>query len=418
MSQLAQAQQLFQVQRYQDAEAALREVLAGEPTYPYAHALLALALYHQSRYTDALQEAQTAIGLAPNRGFYHYVEALALLALDRDEESQQSVREALRLDPAEPRYHALLGDIYLRKKAWEKALSAAEAGLRLDPEDVACTNLRGMALVKLGRKDEAHATLADALARDPENASTHANQGWALLHEGNQEEAFIHFREALRLNPLSQWARAGIVEAMKARSPIYRLLLRYFLWMSRLTTEEQWGVSIFTSGTLRALRVFARKVPLLYLIVLPLNLIYFIFVVLTWTARPLFALLLRLDRFGRLALPKEEIIASNWVGVCLLTSFSSALAALLFRHVAFLVPAVAALALILPVAGVFRCPPGKRRGVLVAGTVLLALAGLSASLAAWIGTPLALSFATVFGIAFVSGWILYSWIANLLISIG
>ena len=90
-----------------------------------------------------------------------------------------------------------------------------------------------MALVQLGRKDEAQQTLGSALANDPENALTHANQGWALLHRGDHAKALEHFREALRIDPELDWARAGIVEALKARHLIYRVMLRFFLWMGR-----------------------------------------------------------------------------------------------------------------------------------------------------------------------------------------
>ncbi len=66
-----------------------------------------------------------------------------------------------------------------------------------------------MALVKLGRKAEAGADDRAALLRDPENALTHANQGWALLEQGDHGKALEHFREALRIDPEIEWARAG-----------------------------------------------------------------------------------------------------------------------------------------------------------------------------------------------------------------
>ena len=42
-------------------------------------------------------------------------------------------------------------------------------------------------------------------------------KAWALIEQGEHEQAMEHFREALRLNPQLDWARQGIVEAMKAR---------------------------------------------------------------------------------------------------------------------------------------------------------------------------------------------------------
>lgn len=428
--QFAHVQVLLETKRYQDAEAKLREALLADPDDARSHALLSYVLYLQDREAEALQEAEAAIGLAPNDPSNHYYRALVLLSLGRLDAAMLAAREAVRLDPEWAQYRAIVSRIHLRKKAWKKALRAAEEGLRLDPENVSCINLRALALIGLGQKDEADRALASALARDPENATTHASQGWALLNRGDHEGALVHFRESLRLNPLSDWARQGIVEALKARSVVYRLILRYFLWMSRLTSEDQMGVVGILSGVKTALRVAARAFPPLYIVVLPLFLLYFIFAMLTWTARPLFALVLRLDRFGRLALPREEIVASNWVGACLLVGLAGVILGpvsgvafwLLFENIqtagfialAFLILAVAALAMIVPVAGVFRCRRGVGRVFLAVYTILLALAGLVAFALALIG-PVGLALAVVPAIVFGVGWLAYSWIASLVI---
>lgn len=419
---LGRIQFLLDAKRYADAESALREALAAAPEDGQLHALLALALYHQDRDADALREAEAAIGLTPDLSFAHYMRALAFLALDRPDAALAAAREALRLDPQRAAYHAVVSRVHLRRKAWREARDAAEAGLRVEPEHVECANLRGLALANLGEQAEAAEAVDAALARDPLSAASHATQGWVALHRGDSRAALEHFREALRLNPLSGWARAGIVEALKARNPIYRLLLRYFLWISRLTEEEQVGFMVAVSGVRRALRAAARAFPPLYIVVLPLFLLYFLFLMLTWVARPLFALLLRFDPLGRLALPREEIVASNWMAVCLATTAAGLTLGpalgLLLQDVelllAFLILALLGVAMLVPVAGVFRCPPGLGRGLLVAYATLLALVGLAAfGLAlfgtwAWVGTGL---LAAAFGV----GWLSYAWIANLVI---
>ncbi len=64
------------------------------------------------------------------------------------------------------------------------------------------------------------------------------------MHQGDHKQALEHFREALRLKPDMEWARNGMVEALKARYFLYRLMLRYYLWMSRFTRRGQWGMII------------------------------------------------------------------------------------------------------------------------------------------------------------------------------
>ena len=95
-------------------------------------------------------------------------------------------------------------------------------------------------MVKLGRRGEAGAASTRQLSRDPEDAYSHANQGWTLLHRGDPRKALEHFRESLRLDPDLEWARAGIVEALKARYVVYRWVLMYFLFMARFSERAQW----------------------------------------------------------------------------------------------------------------------------------------------------------------------------------
>jgi hypothetical protein len=161
------------------------------------------------------------------------------------------------------------------------------------------------------------------------------------------------------------------------------------------------------------------------------SLLFTTFAVLTWVARPLFALTLRFDRFGRLALPREEIVASNWVGACLLSS-ALGLAAAIPTSVgslawgwpwlspAFLLLALAGLMMTIPVAGVFRCRPGKRRVFLALYAVLLALVGLGAFLLALLGAfwPWGFGAAVVLALVFVLGWTVYTWVASLLLLVG
>ena len=417
-NQYAQISLLLDAHRFEDAEAHLRELLAQRPNEAQAHALLAYVLSRQKRHAEALKEANLAIHLDPTHANGHFFRARILLSLHHQREAHEAIHEALRLRPDYPPYHALLSTIHFSRKHWQKALRAAKEGLRYDPEDAQCLHCRGMALNKLGERAEATDSLKDALASDPESAVAHATLGWVQLHQGKPESALECFREALRLNPLSEYARQGIVEALKARNPIYRFMLRYFLWMGSLTTGEQWGFVALVSGVRSGLRTVARAFPPLYIIVLPVQLLYFGFVLLTWIARPLFALVLRFDPLGRLALPKEEIVASNWVGACLalalLGAVGGGITGVLWQDVSPWVVVPFSLLMILPLAGVFRTPKGWGRVLLALCTALLTGIGLSAFASAlfdvWVLTA-------VFGGVFLIGWFFYPLLANIVLLI-
>jgi tetratricopeptide (TPR) repeat protein len=414
----AQISLLLNAHRFEDAETRLRERLAQHPNEAQAHALLAYTLSRQDRHAEALEEANRAVHLDPTYAHAHFFRARILLSLKRHRKALTAIHEALRLRPDYATYYALLSSIHLSRKRWQEALKAAEEGLRHDPENARCLNCRGIALNKLGERTEATESVESALARDPESAVAHATLGWVQLHQGKPEAALECFREALRLNPLSTYAREGIVEALKARNPIYRVLLRYFLWMSTLTTGEQWGFLALTSGARSGLRAVARAFPPLYIIVLPLQLLYFTFAVLTWVARPLFALIVRLDPLGRLSLPREEIVASNWVGACLILALLGTLAGgvtgIAWQNLSPWVSIPFALMMILPLAGVFRTPRGWGRIVLALYTGVLACIALGASVIALFGIW---SLVVVLALVFLVGWFLYTWAANIVLLI-
>lgn len=405
---LQRARLLLERARPDLAAQELRQQIAVDPDDALAHALLAVCLMQQKQRAEALAAAERAVHLAPDFAYAHFVRAHALEDLDRLKEAEASVAEAIRLDPDDADSFALLGSIRLRQRQWRGALEAAEEGLRRDGEHVGCTNLRALALTHLGRREEAGTTIDAALARDPENALTHANQGWTLLHGGDHVRALDHFREALRLHPGLEWARQGIVEALTARNPIYRVLLRYFLWMSRLGGGARWGIVLGAFFGQRIVRETARANPDLAPFLYPILYLYLGFVFLSWTAEPLFHLLLRLDPVGRSALSREQIIASNGVGICLLGGVVGLIVGLLAGSAAALFLALASVLMTIPVAATLgRRSPGARR-FLGVYTALLALDALAA------GAGIALSREDLAGpllTVFFLGWFLFQWVA-------
>lgn len=373
---LQRALLLFEQDRHELAEQELRQALGLEPHDPYAHALLALCLAGREQWDEATSTARQAVHLAPDFPFAHYALASVLHDRHRLAEAEAAVQEALRFEPDHPDYCALLAQIRIDRKDWAGALEMAERGLQSTPDHIACTNLRAIALVKLGRRAEAGATIDAALARHPDNAVTHANQGWTYLEQANPTKALEHFREALRLDPTNEWARAGIVEALKARNPVYGLLLRYFLWMSRLPGGVQWGIILGGFFLNRLLGTAAKANPALAPWILPVRILYLVLALLTWTADPLFNLLLRVNRFGRLALSDEQRVASTWFGLTVFLALVSLGLCFVFSFKSvFLLGAMVFGFLMVPVAGMFKASRGWPRTVLMSYTALLAVAG-------------------------------------------
>lgn len=364
------ANMLIEQGRFDLAEAELRQALGVDPDNGRSHALLALCLLERERYEEATREAEAAVRLEPDAGFSHYVHAVVLDQRNHLRESRGAIMEAIRLEPWHAGFFSLLGSLELQEKRWQQALDAANRGLQADPEHPGCNNVRARALVQLGRRGEAGATLEAALARNPEDAFSHANMGWTLLEKGERKKALEHFREALRLDPTLDYARAGIVEALKAGNPIYWLLLQYFLWAAKLSSQAGLSLVVGLFMGYQGIVWLAGRSPTLAPFLKPLIYAYIAFAFLTWMGPAFFNLLLRLNKYGRHALSREQVIASNWIGgVLLLALIIAAAEWLIVRGIGF--TPLALVLLTIPLSGVFHCSPGWPRWVMVAVTALL-----------------------------------------------
>jgi tetratricopeptide (TPR) repeat protein len=411
---LAKAQLLIEQNRYELAESELNMEISQSPDNPVAHALLALCLSHQKKYEKAVYESIISIGLAPNLSLCHYVYSIVLSEQGKILNAEKAINEAIGLDPWHPEYFAMLGNLKLQQKKWQEALVTTEEGLKIDPEHIECINLRGMALTKLGFKNEAIINLDSALARDPENAVTHSNLGWNLLEHGEHKKALEHFREALRLEPNLEFAREGIVESLKARNFIYRLLLRYFFWMAKFSNKNQWIFIIGLIVGINVLREISRNVPALAPFLSIAVILYFIFVFLGWTAEPIFNLLLRFDKFGRFALSENEIAASNIVGLLLMGAaincflFFVPLKGILIDHYIPFFAAIYFALMIMPTAGTFAKRSSRGKKILGIYTILLGLEGALAV----VSFSLVLNLFVPLSVFFVLALVSFTWMAN------
>jgi Flp pilus assembly protein TadD len=307
----ARAEALMEQGRWELALPELVKALADEPEAGEIHLAIARCHYFRDKETEALPALDQAQRLLPDDARVHLLRGLCLLAIGRRAEARAALEEARRLEPDWADVHGAIAQWHLGGQDWQAALDSAERGLALDPEHSQCSNLRALALTRLGRADEAVSTAEAELNRDPDNGYTHAQRGWALVHQRRYKEAALAFREALRLEPGLEWARQGLIEALKARNPIYALFLHYFLFMERLGAKA-WLFILGIWLAQRVVRELGEQMPawawafdiLFWLLVA--------FVVGTWIAVPLFNLTLFLHPIGRYALDRGERIQA-WV---------------------------------------------------------------------------------------------------------
>jgi Tfp pilus assembly protein PilF len=376
---------LLQRSRYDLAEQELRQALAENPENAHAHALLAYSLAQQDKNDEAESSARHAIELAPDNPYCHYIMGWVKVQRDDLQGARWAVEEAIRLNPEDSDYHGLRALIYLGGQRWQEALDAANEGLRHDPTHQDCLNHRAMALVQLNRPDEAHQTIGQALQENPENEQTHANLGWAFLHKGQHQKALEHFSEALRLDPNFDYARHGLVEALKARYTLYRWLLRFFLWMSTLSPRARGGLIIGAYILVKVLGTLGKRNPAVAPFVLPIVIFYAIFVLLTWVIDPMFNLLLQCNKYGRYALSKKQRRSSTLFGVLLFGAIASVIAGLVTGLVHFFVLAINLALPIIPATHMFKDQEGHVATRTLIFVIVQALVGTGAVVAFSLG---------------------------------
>ena len=211
--------------------------------------------------------------------------------------------------------------------------------------------------------------------------------------------------------------QAGRGRDAAAHNPAYRLILKYFFFMQRLSNRRQWAVVVGLYIAYRIVVNVAREQPELRPWVMPLIVAYLVFFLASWLARPLANLTLRLHPFGRLALSKDERTATNWIGGFLLLAAVAGVAALAGSFLAIAV-AIFFLAMLLPLATTFQsAAPWPRRG-LVVYTALVGLLGV-ACLAVLLlpATPDVVALLYPMTMSFFPGAVLSSLAANILNSI-
>ncbi|MCA1745961.1 MAG: tetratricopeptide repeat protein, partial [Bacteroidales bacterium] len=312
-NRLVKVEIFIQQNRFSEAEKVLSDLLSEDPNDTQYLSLLGEVNLQQGKLDNAHLIINNAIGLSPDAPHLFYIKSRIAVQQGVLAEAEKFIHQAIELNSYDADYFALLASIQLGRKRFNEALETANRALEIEAEHLLALNTRSTALNKLKRSTESFDTIEGALREDPNNAYTHANYGWGLLEKGDHKKSLEHFKEALKKDPTFEYAQAGMLEALKAANPIYRLFLKYAFWMGNLTSRYQWGVIIGFYIVIRVLNAVARNneglQPYLTPIVIGLALIAFS----TWVIAPISNLFLRFNKYGQLLLDKKEKLSSNYV---------------------------------------------------------------------------------------------------------
>jgi len=408
-NRLARVQILFQQSKFAEAEKVLKEMLAGDPYNIHFLALLAEVKLKLDRPDEAQQIIENAIGMAPGVPDLFYIMSRINIQKNKYDEAEKNLTQAITLNPYDADYFALSANIKLARKKYNEALELADRALEIDPQNLLALNTRSTALNKLNRSQESFDTIEGALRGDPNNAYTHANYGWGLLEKGDHKKALEHFKESLKNNPNYAYAQSGMLQALKASNPVYRMFLKYAFWMSNLTAKYQWAVIIGFFLGFRALRALANTNPTLQPYLTPLIFALAIFAFSTWIITPVSNLFLRFNKYGQLLLSRKERMSSNFVAISLLIFLAGIALYLILSDERYIVIAIFGFAMMVPFSVMFS--PSKYKNALLFYTIALAVTGLAGIGLAFAGNRLFEMVSTIFVIGFVA----FQWAVNFLL---
>lgn len=379
--QLKRAQILMQHRRYDEAEKILQSSLSQQPDNAYVLALYAELSIQQEKLDKAKLLIENAIGLAPEMGFLFYIKAKVHLEMEAYDEAETNLQLAIEKEPYDDDNYALLAAIKLARKQYQAALEIAEKALEINPQNIQGLNTRATALLKLDRKEDSFQTIDGVLREDPNNAFTHMNYGWNLLEKGDHRKALIHFQEALKYNPNLEYAKAGMVEALKANNIFYRAFLKYAFWIGNLTKKYQWGVVIGFYALFRVIKIIASQNQALLPILLPVMILLSLIAFSTWILSPVGNLFLRLNKYGKHILTKDEQISSTFVGISMLVSLAGLIGYFVMKDDIWLMVVVFGLTMMVPLGTMLT--KTKVKDILVYFTAIVAFVGIGAIIIAF-----------------------------------
>lgn len=405
---LQRALLLIEQKNFERVEKELKVVLTENASNEEALVLLGLCKYQSNQPKEALPIINQAIVLNPVNDYSFYILACIYLVLDKKDSALIKIKEAIRINPFHADYFGLRGRIHLQNKDFQDAKKYAEEGLKVEAENLSCLNVRSTALAKLGDEEGAYKTIDTALEQDPNNSYTHSNHGYILLEKREHQKALLHFQEALKLNPTNEYAKAGLIEALKAKFLIYRWFLQYCFWMGNLKGKKQWMILIGFYILFNFLENLASNNEALQPFLVPLLVVMFLFAFSSWFLSPLHDLILFLNPYGKFALSDQEKMLARIVGAFLLSALIFTGLFFIFGNEIFLGMAGLSFIMLIPVGSMFNGKTVTQYRILIGYTIAAALIGL---IAIWQIMLTGILF-NLFTMIFLGLVFIYQWVVN------
>ncbi|HEU4523863.1 MAG TPA: tetratricopeptide repeat protein [Gemmatimonadales bacterium] len=300
-----------------EALALLEVVLREEPWQGPLFALRGLICAESGNLDEAAAATRHAREISPDHPFVHYAAAAVALQEGSVRDAIHAAQAAQHLSPGYAEAALLEARARVQLGQWDRVRAIASTVAEREPDNEEAALLNAIAADAGSDRTLDSPTWQRLGERFPLNPIARTGAGWTHLLTGQIPAARAEFEQALAMDPSLSWAKEGLATALKARNPVYALLLRFFLWFGRLQPRTRTLILIGGFLGYNTLRRTAALQPELRPLIVPVLVLYLAFVVLSWLADPLMNLLLMARPEGRRLLEQDQQRTALLVGGCL-----------------------------------------------------------------------------------------------------
>jgi tetratricopeptide (TPR) repeat protein len=195
-----------QQDKFDDAVARLRTLVAEKPDRVDAALTLAELLRGKERYADAVQAYDTAIQRLRNIEERHWIlffgRGIVEERLKQWPKAEADMKKALELSPEQPHVLNYLGYSWIDQGLHlDEGMKMLQRATELRPDDGAITDSVGWAFYRLGQYDKAVEWLERASEQKGDDATITEHLGDAYWHVGRKREARFEWERALNQKP-------------------------------------------------------------------------------------------------------------------------------------------------------------------------------------------------------------------------
>ncbi len=176
-------------------------------------------LYAQQKYAEALALYKEILAGDPNLAFIHFNAGNCEVHLGEVDAAIASYREAVRIKPDFSEAYTNLASVYGKLERYAEAIPFFEAALRNAPDNGSVYASLGLLYLNSGQAQRSLVYLNKAVSIDPKNAQAYNSLGAAYARTGDNAQAIASFEQYLTLtkDPKEVERVTAIVQDLKAK---------------------------------------------------------------------------------------------------------------------------------------------------------------------------------------------------------